>query len=120
MAVTAFGDVLLGHIADVAPDSSRVKLVSYPGRETNVYIQGQDFSPGLSAIGVGLGGENMEITLPGDIEIAEGRNITTFDTSPLLLGAVEKIVRKPADPFQKIIFHLSINIQELNHVYIIK
>lgn len=113
--VTAFGNVLLGYVSDVMADSSRVKLISFPGQETNVFINGQ-----VSAIAVGVGGENLEIALPHDINIEVGDSITTLGTSPLFLGIVEEVVREPAAPFQKIIFRLPVNIQELQQVFLLK
>jgi rod shape-determining protein MreC len=115
MIVTAFGNVLLGYVVDVMPNISRVKLVSYPEEETNVFIGGR-----VSAIAVGLGGENMEVALPNDLSIKVGDNITTFGVNSLFLGIVEEIIKSPADPFQKIIFRLPLNIQELRFVYLIK
>ncbi len=113
--VVAFGSVLLGYISDVLPDTSRVRLISHPEEETNVFIENS-----VSAIAVGQGGENMEISLPHDVEVDVGNKILTFGNEPLFLGVVEKIIRESADPFQRIIFRLPINIQELQRVYLIR
>ncbi len=115
MRVTAFGTVLLGYASDVSENSTRVKLVSFPDLETNVYMNGT-----TSAVAKGMGGENLEITLPNAIEVAEGGAITTLDTDFLLLGRADRIIKSPNDPFQKIIFRIPVNIQELRHVYLIK
>jgi cell shape-determining protein MreC len=114
MVATAYNSVFLGHVFDVSLDVSRVRLVSYPGVETSVFIEDR-----VSAIAVGRGGENMELILPHDIEVNIGDSITTLDSDPLLLGFVEDIIKEPTDPFQKILFRLPVNIYELRYVYLI-
>jgi len=113
--VTAFGDTFLGYVYETVPGMSKVRLASYPGEETNVFIGGR-----FSAIAVGLGGENMEVSLPKDVEVEVGERVFTIDERPLFLGVVEVITKKPTDSFQKIIFRLPLNIQELRNVYLIK
>lgn len=115
MPVVALGDVFLGHIFETAPKMSKIKMVSFPGMETNVFVGNK-----ISAIAVGLGGENLEIVLPGDVIINEGDVITTLDTAPLFLGSVASIEKDPADPFQRILFRLPVNIQELRYVFLVK
>jgi cell shape-determining protein MreC len=113
MIVTAFGMVYLGYLSDVFSDTSRVKLASFPEEETNVYIEGV-----VSAIARGLGGENLEISLPYGVKVAIGDQITTLHSNPLFFGVVQKIIKEPTNPFQKIIFRIPINIQELRYVYL--
>ncbi|MBU1179163.1 rod shape-determining protein MreC [Patescibacteria group bacterium] len=115
MRVTAFGTVLLGYVSEVAPNASKVKLVSYPEEETNVFVGNN-----ISAIAYGVGGENLSVVLPQDINVSAGDKITSLGNSPLFLGVVEKIIKEPADPFQNIIFRLPLNIQEITRVYLIK
>ena len=115
MLVTAFGNVLLGHIYEAAPNISRVKLISSPEEEANVFIGNR-----VSAIAVGLGGENMVVDLPTNIDINIGDSVVSLDTNSLFLGVVEELIQEPTSPFQKIIFRLPVNIQELRHVYIVK
>lgn len=115
MAVTAYGDFLLGYVEELGGESSRVKLISFPEEELNVFIEGK-----VAALAKGLGGETMQITLPRDIEVLLGDRILTNSLPNFFVGAVGKITREPADPFQKIIFHLPVNIQELQRVYLIK
>lgn len=112
MPVVAFENIFLGHVFEVMPKMSRIKMVSFPGEETNVFVGGK-----VSAIAVGLGGENLEIVLPRDVDIAEGDVITTLDTNPFFLGTVQIIEKDPADPFQRILFRIPINIQELRHIF---
>lgn len=114
MPVTAYGEVLLGYIAEIAPSSSRVKFISFPGEETSIFIDDS-----VSAIAVGAGGENLEIMLPRGVEVKIGSRIKSLENS-LLLGFAEKIAGEPADPFQKILLRLPVNIHELRQVYLLK
>lgn len=115
MLAIALDNVFLGHVFEVTSQISKVKMVSFPGEETNVFIGNK-----ISAIAVGLGGENMEIVLPRDVDIEKGDIITTLGTAPLFLGAVEEVIKDPANPFQRIVFRLPVNIQELRYVFLVK
>ncbi len=114
MQVTAYGDILLGYVSEVFAKTSKVKLISFSREETNVYIADSN----ISAIAVGMGGENLEITLPRSIEIKSGDRITTLGMNPLAIGIAERVEIDPADPFQKILFRLPVNIQEMKYVMI--
>jgi len=115
MVVTAFGNVLIGYVSDVTPNLSRIKLVSFPGEETNVFLGNR-----VSAIAVGDGSENMKIELPYDIDVNLGDTVVSLGSGSLFLGIVEKIFKEPANSFQEITFRLPVNIQELRYVYLIK
>lgn len=116
MQVSAFGSVLLGYISDVLQNTSKVKLISSFGEETNVILE----SSGIPAIAVGRGGENLEIILPRSVSIIGGGRIITMGKQPMLVGHAEKIEHQATDPLQKIVFRLPVNIQYLNHVFILK
>lgn len=113
-AVTFLGKVLLGHVIETASSVSKVKLVSHPENEINV------FAGNVAATAIGRGGENMEIELPKSVDIGVGDYVTTVGTSPLFLGVVEEIIEDPINPFKKIVFRLPLNIQELRYVYIVR
>jgi len=115
MVVTAFGNVYLGYVDEVVSNSSKIKLVSLPGMKTDVFIGGF-----VSSVAHGRGGENMEIVLPADIDIKLKEVISTLGNKPLVVGVVDRIIKEPLDPFQKVLFRLPLNINELRHVYIIK
>lgn len=115
MAVTAYGDFLLGYVEEASGGSSKVKLISSPDEELDVFIEGK-----VAASAKGLGGETMQVVLPRDIEVSPGDRILANSSSNFFVGAVEKITKEPSDPFQKIIFHLPVNIQELRRVYLVK
>lgn len=120
MTVTAFSNILLGYVTDIFPKTSKVKLISFPGEETSVMIESVSAETKISAMSMGRGGGNMEIKIPSSIEIHSGDFIKTPGTYPLVLGTVEKIETNLSDPFQKILFRLPINLQELQWVMIEK
>lgn len=114
MRALAYGNVLIGYVSDVFPKTSKIKLISFPGEESNVSL----VDSGISAIAVGLGGENLEITLPRAIKIKVGERVAALGSESLAAGIVEKVLIDPADPFQKILFRLPLNIQELKYIMI--
>lgn len=116
MQAIVFGNILLGYVAEVFPDTSKVELISSFHEETNVVLE----SSNIPAIAVGLGGENFEIILPRPISVNLGERIIKLGNQPLLVGIVEKIENQNADPFQKIIFRLPLNIQYLKSVSLLK
>lgn len=120
MTVVAFNNILLGYVNEVFSQASKIKLVSFPGEETNVMIEPVSEEIKISAISVGRGGGNMEIKIPSSIEIHSGDRIMTMGTFPLLMGIVEKVEINLSDPFQKIFFRLLFNLQELKYVMIEK
>ena len=114
MEVTAYGDILIGHVSEVFSKTSKVKLVSFPKEEIGAMI----LSSNMPVIAIGQGNGNLEINLPKDAEITEGDKIVTIGAEPMILGIVERVESQPTDPFQKILFRLPINIQELAYVMI--
>src|SRR3989344_4942149 len=79
--VFAYGDVPVGRVSDVYPDSSKVILFSNPGEKTEVLISGKLASPDASQGGdifmqvVGRGGGNFEMTLPRDLMLEKGTEV---------------------------------------------
>lgn len=122
MTAMAQDNVLLGYVAEVFPSASKVKLISFPNEETNVLIEssGTGTSTVVSAIAVGRGGENLEIKLPSSLAINSGDQVKTMGNFPLMAGTIEKVEMNLSDPFQKLLFRLPVNIQELKYVMIEK
>lgn len=116
MEVSAFGSVLLGYISDVSENISKIKLISSFGEETNVVLG----SSGIPAIAVGRGGENFEIILPRSVSVSVGESVIKMGKKPMIAGYVERIEHRTADPLQKIVFRIPLNIQYLNYVFIAK
>ena len=120
MTATAFSNILLGYVTDVFSKTSKVKLVSFPGEETNAIIESVSLGTKISATAIGRGGGDMEIKIPSSLEVHSGDRIVTPGTYPLMLGIVEKAEINLSDPFQKIFFRLPVNLQELQWVMIEK
>ena len=114
MTVTAFGDIILGHIDAVSKHTSKVKLISFFGEETNIFLE----PAGIPAIAQGIGGGNLRIVLPKDSKIEEGEKILTAHVKPLFAGIVERIQRSDSDFFLKAFFRFPINIQEIRYVLV--
>lgn len=108
--------VLIGHVAETMPKMSKIKLVSFPKEETNLILE----KIKLAAIGVGLGGGNIEIKIPNSVKVEIGDNIITDGMFPRILGKVEKIETSPIVPFQKVLFRVPINLNETRYVGIEK
>jgi len=65
-----------------------------------------------------LGGGNFEVKLPRGVDIREGDVISFPAINTQIVGVVEKIKVKAADPFQTILFKSPVNIYELRFVEI--
>lgn len=116
MKAVAYGSILIGHVAEVFPSASKIKLVSYSGEETNLIIENAK----ISAIGLGLGGGNIEVKIPSSVKVDSGDKINTEGTSHYLLGTADKIEADALNPFQKIIFRMPVNLNELQKIGIEK
>ncbi|KKR76044.1 MAG: hypothetical protein UU20_C0035G0003 [Parcubacteria group bacterium GW2011_GWE2_40_8] len=112
MKAVAHGEILIGYVTEVSEVSSKVKLLSFPKEEIGVILE----NASISAIAVGTGGGNMELQIPGQIEVAIGQSIITTGIFPYTAGIAEKIEADTNNPFKKIIFRLPININYLRSV----
>src|SRR3989344_1382773 len=124
--VFAYGDVPVGRVSDVYPDSSKVILFSNPGDKTEVLISGKLASPDASQGGDifmqvgGRGGGNFEMTLPRDLVLEKGTEVQLPGLAPRVLAIVETILSDPRDAYQKALLVSPVNIQELKFVEIEK
>jgi len=110
--VFAFGNVSIGKVAEVYPDSSKVILFSNPGEITEVVIPPKD----VFMQAVGRGGGNFEIVLPKDFVIANGAEVDLPGVTPYILGTVQTIISDPRDAFEKALLASPVNIEELKLV----
>lgn len=116
MEVKGSAGIFLGRIEDVFKKISKVKLISFPGNETNIYFEGLN----IFATAVGTGNGNLEIKLPVSLPIKEYDKIISAGVFPLLLGSVEKIEKDESEGTQKIMFRLPVNLQEIRYLLINK
>jgi len=133
--VFANGDVPIGRVDTVYPDSSKVVLFSNPGEKTNVIVStspstvpstdvtttpptttpataGRDVPMQL----IGRGGGNFEMDLMRDVNLPKGTQAVLPGITPYVVGTVETIISDPRDAFQKALLVSPVNIEELKFV----
>lgn len=114
--VFAAGDIAIGTVVEVYPNTSLVSLYSTPGRVTEVFFSGDESA--VSAEAVGRGGGDFEMRIPRGVPVTKGYPVF----SPLLqggvLGVVEEIIALPSNSFQTVLFSSPVNIQSLRTVAI--
>ena len=117
--VFADGNVPIGKVDTVFPNSSKITLFSNPGEQTEV-----SFSLGLKQDVfmqlVGRGNGNFEMILPRDLNLPKGTAVVLPGITPHVVGTVETIISDPRDAFQKALLVSPVNIEELKFVEIIK
>lgn len=114
--VFASGNIPIGRVSEVLPDSSKVTLFSNAGEKTPVLLSGKDVY--LDA--VGRGGGNFEMIIPRDLVLNKGDQVVLPGINPYLVATVGTIVSDPRDPFVKALLVSPVNIQELKFVEIEK
>lgn len=124
--IFAFGNIPIGHIIEVYPDTSKVILYSSPGEKTEVVIGSKPVLTSSSLGGdtfmqiVGRGGGNFEMILPRDFILEKGTEVVLPGITPYVVGIVETIISDPRDSFQKALLTSPVNIQELKFVEVEK
>ncbi|MBP9839873.1 MAG: rod shape-determining protein MreC [Candidatus Pacebacteria bacterium] len=114
--VFAHGDIPIGKISEVYPNSSKVILFSTPGEKTEVVITGKDTFMEM----VGRGGGNFEMILPRDFVLESGTNVHLPGVNSYIVATAETIISDPRDAFLKALLVSPINIQELKFVEVEK
>lgn len=116
MKVTTPGGIFLGNISEVFEKTSKVTLVSYFNKETNVLLESLE----LPTIAVGIGAYTMQIQLPKDVASIEvGERVLTLGTMPYLVGFVEEIKTESADSLQTVLLRTPLNISHIRSVLVI-
>jgi len=110
-----YENVLLGVIDSTALRTSKVRLFSSPGTETNVLV-GVERTP---TVANGIGGGVFEIKTPRDISIEEGDIVAYPALKNYVLGVVARVISKPASSFQTIHFRAPINIFTIQHIVVV-
>jgi len=110
------GDIAIGTIVNVYPNSSKVELFSSPGNYMDVLLGEENIT--VSAKGKGSG--NFEIELPRDIAVGIGDIVSVSDLGIKILGTVEYIEKEPSNPFQIILFKNPVNMNSLKWVQVVK
>ncbi len=114
--VFALGDIPIGRVADIYPNSSNVVLFSNSGEKTQVSIGKKNNFMEV----VGRGGGNFEMVLPRDFILLKGDQAVLPGLVPYVVAIVETVISDPRDPFQKALLVSPVNIQELKFVEVKK
>lgn len=112
--VYAKGDIAIGEVAAVYPQTSLVTLFSTPGRELQVRVA----TTTLTAKGRGLGNYLLEV--PREYAMATGTEVMLPSLLPSLLGVVDTIEAHPADPVQYVYVRAPLSLNDLYFVTLVK
>lgn len=110
--VLAYGSSLVGEVAEAGDKTALVKLISYPGFETDAWISRISLNVTL----VGEGGYNMKFTLPKSIQINVGDQVFSNTNPQFLIGEVSRVVEKSSEPLQDVILRFPFNFRNLRYV----
>lgn len=114
--VYAVGNILIGRVAQVLDETSKVVLYSSPEEKTDVIIGASK----VSGVAVGRGGGQYEVSLPRDTVISIGDVVSAPSIDHEIVGIVSAIIKDPAEAFQKVIFIPPINISESRWVFVVR
>ena len=114
--VFALGNVPIGRISQVFPNTSKIVLFSTPGEKNDVIVTGKD----VFVSAVGRGGGNFEISLPRDFNIEKGTEIVLPGINNYILATVADVISDPRDSFQKALLVSPVNIEQLRFVSVEK
>lgn len=110
------GELYLGKVSEVFPDSARVTLLSSPGERIESFV-GDDSLP---ATFTGKGGGNFEASLPQGTPISAGDLVfTTINSQVLYIGNVVSIVGNNANTLMNVLLKIPVNLYELSYVEIL-
>ncbi len=110
--VFALGNIPIGRIAEIYPNSSKVILFSNAGEKTQVVVSGKNLFMEL----IGRGGGNFEMILPRDFVLQKGDQVVLPGINPYVLAVAQTIISDPRDPFIKALLSSPTNVQELKFV----
>ena len=122
--VFALGDVPIGRVSDIYPNSAKVILFSNASEKTEAVVFGKVASDGTNQGGgvfmelVGRGGGNFEMDLPKGLILQTGDQVVLPGIHPYVLAIAEKVVSDPRSPSNKELLISPVNIQQLKFVEI--
>ncbi len=109
----------IGVVEEVFKSSSRVKLYSSFGIQTNVIIKSEN-SNSSSLVLSGRGGGNFETTVPKDFIINNGESAVLPGLNQEIVAIAGSTISDPRDPINKILFISPINIFDIKFVELLK
>ena len=125
--VFALGNVPIGSISDVYPDSAKVILFSNPGETTQAVISASvnadgtlstttPSAPNAFVQVVGRGGGNFEMVMPKDFNFQVGGQVVLPGINSYVLAIFQKVISDPRNSFTKVLLTSPVNIQSLKFV----
>lgn len=112
--VFAYGDILIGQVAEVYDKTSKVRLFSTPQEKTEIVLPESNVFLEM----IGRGGGNFEISIPRDLNVEVGTEVSSTGIRSYVLGKIEKIISDERDPVAKVLVQSPVNIFELKFVQI--
>lgn len=104
----------LGVVSEVFSNTSKVKLFTTSGEETNAILERHNVPVVLQGIGAG----NFKLVIPRDTEVEIGDRILSTRLTPSLLAVVEDIKVEPTDAFKEVLAKSPANIFNIRLVLI--
>lgn len=112
--VLVAGGVILGSVAKIDSNITKVRLYSSYGEEIPVIVGKEN----IPAVASGRGGGNFLMILPRGLNIQVGDTVQTSIIGNYTLGTVGKIDKTVTDPFQKVYLKSPINLFNVKWVEI--
>ncbi len=107
-----FDGVYIGRVVDTTDHTAKVELSSFPGINTDGYLESLSLNISLQ----GKGSGNLSFSLPKDLNVAVGDKIFLNSRSPYLVGQVAQINESPAEPLKEIFVRIPLNISQLRFI----
>jgi len=114
--VLAAPNIILGRVAEVFSETSRIESFSSYGFELNVSLEKAKISAGAT----GRGNHEFEVTLPRDFPVEVGERVFSLTDPPYLVGEIEEVSSSASAPTKKLIIRQPFNIYGLRSVNILK
>lgn len=108
----AYGGILLGRVEESGERTSLIKLVSFPGLQSEAWLERLALNVTLE----GQGGYNLRFFLPKGVAVEIGDRLLSNTRPSFLVGQVERIKEKTSEPLSEIILRLPLNIRNLRYV----
>lgn len=105
-------DRVIGQVVTVFPQSSIVALVTSPGFESSVYIEGPD----IYTNAIGMGGGQLRVGVPQGIKLTEGDQVILPAVAPGLFGTINHVESSPTGPEQFGFVSTDVPLQSLHYV----
>lgn len=114
------GSGVVGEVIEVYPTSAKVKLYSSPGEARKVLVGEQE----IPAIALGRGMGNFETRVPRGSLLVAGQHVFLppfiSGEEKLILGVIGVVEEDPEEPFDRILFRVPFNVQEMRFVEIVR